>query len=55
MSGACSTHRSDKKCINLLVGKPEGKGPRGTPVVDGKIMLKWILGKLGEKVWTGSI
>jgi hypothetical protein len=23
--------------------------------VDGKIMLEWILGKYGERVWTGCI
>jgi hypothetical protein len=23
--------------------------------IDGKIILKWILGKEGEKVWTGCI
>jgi hypothetical protein len=31
MGGACSTHGSDEKCINILVGKPEGKRQLGVP------------------------
>jgi len=27
MGKACSTHRSNKKCIKILVGKPEGQRP----------------------------
>jgi hypothetical protein len=30
---------------NILAGKPEGKIPFGDLGVDGKIILKWILGK----------
>jgi hypothetical protein len=26
----------------VLVGKPEGKRPRGDPGVDGRIILRWI-------------
>jgi hypothetical protein len=32
---------------NVLVEKPEDPG------IDGRIILEWILGKLGEKLWTG--
>jgi hypothetical protein len=38
-----------------LVGKPEGKRPLRNLKIDGKIILEWILGKLGGKVWTGFI
>jgi len=31
----------------VLVGKPEGKRPRGDPGVDGR-MLKWICKECGE-------
>jgi hypothetical protein len=31
----------------LVVRKPDGKRPPGVPSVDGKIILKWILNKLG--------
>jgi hypothetical protein len=34
---------------NILVGKPEGEDQDG----DGRIILEWILGKYGGKVWTG--
>jgi hypothetical protein len=30
MGGACSTCGGEKKCIQVLVGKPEGKRPLGT-------------------------
>jgi hypothetical protein len=29
----------------ILVGKPEGKRPLRRPSLDGRIILKWILGK----------
>jgi hypothetical protein len=29
--GACSTLGKDEKCIQYLVGKPEGKRPLGRP------------------------
>jgi hypothetical protein len=46
MGGACSTHRSDEKCIrDFGRKKPEGKGHSEDPGVGGKIILKWILGK----------
>ena len=36
----------------VLVGKPEGKGPLGDPDVEGRIILRWIIGKW-EGVETG--
>jgi hypothetical protein len=35
-----------------LVRKPEGKRPLGRPGIDRKIILEWIFGKWGAKVWT---
>jgi len=29
----------------VLVGKPEGKRPRGRPRLDGRIILRWIFRK----------
>ena len=31
MGGACSTYGGRESCIQGLVGKPEGKRPRGRP------------------------
>jgi len=33
------------KAYKILVGKPEGKRPLEHPGTDGRIILKWILGK----------
>jgi hypothetical protein len=38
-----------------LVGKNEGKDHSEDLGVDGKILLQWILGKYGGKVWNGFI
>jgi len=36
----------------VLVGKPEGKRRLGDPGVDGRIILRWILGSwLGGMDW----
>jgi hypothetical protein len=31
MGRACSTHREKRRAYRILVGKPEGKRPLGTP------------------------
>jgi hypothetical protein len=31
MGGACSTHGRDENAYDILVGKPEGKRPLGSP------------------------
>ena len=31
MGGECSTYGGEDRCIRVLVGKPEGKGPLGRP------------------------
>jgi hypothetical protein len=53
--GACSTNGSDGNAYNILVGKPEGKDNLEDLRVDGKVILKWTLRKLGGKMWTGCI
>jgi hypothetical protein len=45
MGGACHMHGRDEKCIQYLVGKPEGKRPLEHLGVDGKIILEQVLGK----------
>jgi hypothetical protein len=41
MYGECSAHKEDKNAYKILVGNPEGN----TSVVDGRILLKWIIRK----------
>jgi len=49
------TGMGERKGVNRVsVGKPEGKRPLGRPVVDGRIILRWIFRKLDVRVWTGS-
>ena len=38
----------------VLVGKPEGKNHSEDPVVDGRIILRWIFRKWDVGAWTGS-
>jgi hypothetical protein len=44
-----------RNVYKILVGKPEGKSHSEELSVDRKITLECILGKQGEKVWTGFI
>jgi hypothetical protein len=44
-----------RNTYNILVGKSEGARPLGTTRLDGKIILKCILGKYSGKVWIGCI
>jgi hypothetical protein len=34
-----------RNSYKISIGKPEGKRPLEKPGVDGRIILKWILGK----------
>jgi hypothetical protein len=39
----------------ILIGKPKGRGQLVDLGIDGKVILGWILGKWGGKVWAGCI
>jgi hypothetical protein len=45
MGGTHSTHKSEEKYIEILVGISKGKRPLGSLSVDGKIVFKRFLGK----------
>jgi hypothetical protein len=45
-------HGEDEKCIQNSEGKRPLRRPLG---IDGKIILKWILGNIGWRVWTEFI
>jgi hypothetical protein len=45
LGGTYSTHGTDEKCIQILVGIVEGKRPFRRLGKDGRIILKWILKK----------
>jgi hypothetical protein len=47
MVGACSTHRGDEKCVQILVGKTEGKRPLAKPRREWEGNIKMDLRKWG--------
>jgi hypothetical protein len=48
-------HGVNQNLYKMLVGKPEGKSPLRRPSVGGRLILKYILGKLDLGAWVGSI
>jgi len=52
MGGACSAYGERRGVCRILVGKPEGKRPLAIPVIDGRIILRWIFRKWDIGVWT---
>ena len=44
MDGECGSYEGREKCIWILIGKPEGKRHVKDLHVDGRIILKWVLG-----------
>jgi hypothetical protein len=44
-----------KKAHRVLVGKPERRRQLRRPSAYGRIILKWLLKKLGGRVWTGFV
>jgi hypothetical protein len=51
MGGACST---DERNSNFWSENMKERDPREIGV-EGKLMLEWILGKYGGRLWTGFI
>ena len=45
----------DETCIQVLVGKPEGKNIVEDLGMDGRIILKWILNNSLGSAWTELI
>jgi hypothetical protein len=45
MGAACGANGEVRGAYITLVGRPEVRRPLGRPGVDGRITLKWILGK----------
>jgi hypothetical protein len=37
----------------VLVGKAEGKRPLGDPVLEGRIIVRWVFRRWDVGVWTG--
>jgi len=44
-----------RNAFATVVGKLKGRDHAGNLDVDGRIILEWILGKEGGKLWTGFI
>jgi hypothetical protein len=57
MGEACSIHGGGGRrgVFRVLVGKPEGKEPLGTPRHRGKDSIKMDLQEVGVGVWTGPM
>jgi hypothetical protein len=47
-------HGNNENGNQILVRKPEGKGPQGLRI-DGRIILEWLFKKLVWRVWAGYI
>jgi hypothetical protein len=53
MDGLCGIHWGDEKHIKILVTNPQKRRNHlGELAIDGKIVLKWIFGKLGVRMRT---
>jgi hypothetical protein len=49
MSGECSAHRGHKKCLKILIGKPEGMKPLGRLRCSLEDNIKMDLREIGCK------
>jgi len=54
-AGNVAQMRETRYAFSIFLGKPERKNHLEDLGVDVKIILEWILGKLGGRVWTGFI
>jgi len=55
MDWACSMHERDHMHTLFWMDNMKGRDHSENLDVDGKIILEWIIGKYGGKVWTGFI
>jgi hypothetical protein len=55
MSGAGSMHVKIRNLYKILVGKLKETDHLEDQGVDGRIILEWILGKYGGRLWTGCM
>jgi hypothetical protein len=53
VGGTCDTHGRGEECVQVLMGKPEGKRPLGRSRRSGRMGSEWILGRLAGGVWIG--
>jgi hypothetical protein len=53
MSGTHNMCGGDENAYRILVRNLKGRDHSEYLGIDGKIILEWILGKKGGKVWTG--
>jgi len=55
MGGACITYGGEKICVQVLVGKPEGKRPLGRPRCRWEVNIKMDLQEVEWGAWTRLI
>jgi hypothetical protein len=55
MGRACGTNEAKRNAYGILASNPEGKRPLGRPRLGGWLILKWILERWDEVMWTGFL
>jgi hypothetical protein len=55
MGVACITYGGEKRCIQVLVGRPEGKRPLVRPRCRWEVNIKMDLQEVEWRAWTGLI
>ena len=55
MGGACGTYGLEERCIQVFVGRPDGKRPLGTPKRRWENTIKMDLQEVGWESWTEII
>jgi len=56
MGRTCSIHGRDEKwCTKFWLENLRGRDHSGDLGTDGNMILEWMLGKQGGKMWTGFI